>query len=139
MTDINRCLFTGRVGNEPELRTTLTGVSTCVFDIAVERAKQKDAEKAEIDWLTMVAWRSTAEFCSRYLSKGMKVTVEASARTRKWEDKTGKTHKTFEFHVSNVIPVFFREQDAASAVAQSSTEQSSEDFIEIGQDEDLPF
>ena len=138
MTDINRCLFTGRVGNEPELRTTFTGVSTCVFDIAVERSKQKDAEKAEVDWLTMVAWRSTAEFCATHLSKGMKVTVEASARARKWEDKNGKTHKTVEFHVSNVIPVFAKyERD--SRTVRVPAEQPQEDFVEIGADEDLPF
>ncbi len=139
MTDINRCLFTGRVGNEPELRTTLTGVSTCVFDIAVERAKQKDAEKAEVDWLTMVAWRSTAEFCATHLSKGMKVTVEASARARKWEDKNGKTHKTIEFHVSNVIPVFAKVPEAERPAVRVPAEQPQEDFVEIGADEDLPF
>lgn len=90
MADLNKCIFTGRIGNDIELKSTSSGVSTCSFRLAVERPKAKSAQEAETDWLDVVAWRSTAEFCSRYLSKGRKVVVECAVRTRKWNDRDGK-------------------------------------------------
>ncbi len=126
MTDINKSIFTGRIGSNIELRTTQNGISTCTFNLAVERPKAKDAEKAEVDWLTIVAWSNTAEFCNKYLSKGRKVIVEAVVRTRKWEDKEGKTHKVVEFHVVNIMPA-----DSKLQVSESAQDAPS--------DEDLPF
>ena len=104
MADINRCIFTGRLGADPELRTTASGITTCAFSLAVNRPKAKGAEKAETDWLHFVAWRETAEFITRYLSRGRKVTVEAEARTRKWTGKDGKNHEVTEFQVTEIIP-----------------------------------
>ncbi len=131
MADINKSIFTGRIGSDPELRMTPSGIPTCTFKLAVERPKGKDAEKAETDWLTMVAWRSTAEFCSRYLTKGRKVVIEATARTRKWDDKDGKTHKVVEFQILNILP--------ADSNPQNKADTTPGDFTEAPSDEDLPF
>ena len=103
MADINRCIFTGRLGADPELRTTASGISTCSFSLAVSRSKAKEAKEAETDWLPMVAWRHTAEFITRFLTRGRKVTVEAEARMRQWTGKDGKTHKAIEFQVVEIF------------------------------------
>jgi len=137
MADINKSVFTGRIGSDPELRMTQSGIPTCTFNLAVERPKGKDAEKAETDWLTMVAWRSTAEFCSRYLTKGRKVVVEAAVRTRKWEDKDGKPRKAVEFQILNILPADSKPQHTENT--PNSTAATPSDFSEVPPDEDLPF
>lgn len=139
MADINKSIFTGRIGSDIELRMTQIGVPTCTFNLAVDRPKAKDAEKAETDWLTMVAWRSTAEFCSRYLAKGRKVVVEATARMRKWDDKDGKTHKVVEFQVLNILPADSKQQSVGTAPVQYGLPPQTSDFAELLSDEDLPF
>lgn len=140
MADINKSYYTGRIGTDIELKSTPSGISTCSFPLAVERPKAKDAEKAEADWLTMVAWRSTAEFCARYLTKGRKVVVECTTRTRSWEDKDGNKRKAVEFQILNIVPA-----DAKPAGAQQQTGAAGQtyapaaDFEEVTDDGDLPF
>lgn len=155
MSDINKCYFTGRIGKEPELRSTANGTAVCTFSLAVERPKAKGAEKGETDWLDFVAWRSTAEFISRYLGKGRKVVIEATVRTRKFEDKNGNNRKAVEFNVVEIQAADSKpqnggnsyggvgQQSSAPAPARSggygSTMQSS--FAELSDDDDgeLPF
>ena len=137
MADINKSVYTGRIGEDIELRSTQSGIPTCTFSLAVERPKGKDAEKAETDWLTMVAWRSTAEFCARYLAKGRKVVIEATTRTRKWEDKDGKPRKAVEFQILNIMPADSKPQTAEGA--PTGTAAAPSDFSEVPPDEDLPF
>ena len=139
MADINKSVYTGRIGEDIELRSTQSGIPTCTFSLAVERPKGKDAEKAETDWLTMVAWRSTAEFCARYLSKGRKVVIEATTRTRKWEDKDGKPRKAVEFQVLNIIPADSKPQTAGAAPARTDTAPEGFADMPTPDDEDLPF
>ena len=137
MADINKCILTGRIGNTPELRSTSSGTSTCAISLAVERPKAKDAQEAETDWLELIAWRGTAEFCARYLAKGRKVVVECSARTRKWNDKDGKTHKVVEFVIQNIIPADSKPQNAG---VQQPPAPKEDDFTDITADDgDLPF
>lgn len=100
MADINKCIFTGRIGNDVELRTTASGTSVCSLRLAVERPKAKGAEKAEADWLNVIAWRQQAEFVSRYLGKGRKVVVECEVRNRQWTDKQGNQRVSTEFNVA---------------------------------------
>lgn len=145
MADINKCIFTGRIGNDIELRTTASGVSVCKLRLAVERPKAKDAEKAEADWLNIIAWRQQAEFTSRYLSKGRKVVVECEARNRSWTDKNGEKHVVTEFNVVNIVPADTKPQASQpSAPAVPTTQNgggyaSTGSFEDFGDDEDLPF
>ena len=97
---MNKCIFSGRLTAEPQLRQTTAGVSVCTFTLAVNRPKQKDKEQ-ETDFLTIVAWRSRAEFVANYLHKGNKIIVEAAARTRRYE-KEGQTHYITEFYADNI-------------------------------------
>jgi len=141
MADINVNVYTGRIGTDIELKMTAgkEPVAVATFPLAVERPKAKGAERAETDWLDMVAWRSTAEFCSKYLSKGRKVTVHAITRTRTWEEKdTGKKRKAVEFHITNIVPADAKPQGSENGAPQAFTPPAA-DFTDIGNDEDLPF
>lgn len=141
MADINVNVYTGRIGTDIELKMTAGNnpVAVATFPLAVERPKAKDAEHGETDWLDMVAWRGTAEFCSKYLSKGRKVTVHATTRTRTWEEReTGKKRKAVEFHITNIVPADVKPQGADNAAPQGYTAPPA-DFTDLGNDEDLPF
>lgn len=143
MADINVCIYTGRIGSDIELKMTAGNnpIAVATFPLAVERPKAKGAERGETDWLDMVAWRNTAEFCSKYLGKGRKVTVQATARTRTWEEKdTGKKRKAVEFHIIDIKPADAKPQsDTQAPGVPSYSTQASADFAEVGNDEDLPF
>lgn len=126
MSDYNRCIFTGRLGADPELRTTATGVSVCSLRLAVERPKAKGAEHGETDWLDIIAWRQQAEYISRYFTKGRKVLVECSARTRTWEDKDGNKRKTVEFVATDIFPADSRPEKATTSNDPTATVNSLE-------------
>lgn len=136
---MNKAIFMGRLGNTPELRYTQNGVAVCTFTIAVDRPRQKDKEE-EADWPTIVAWRNKAEFAAKYLSKGRKVLITATVRTRSYEDKDGNKRKVTEFYAEDIEFCDKKpQQDAAGAYA-SPTQELPDGFEEIeGPDEDLPF
>ncbi len=137
MTDINRVIFTGRIGNDLELKQTQSGVSVCTIRLAVERMKAKDAEKADTDWFTLVCWRSQAEFAVRYLGKGKKICVECSARVREWEDKEGGKRSSVEFVTERIVPMDYKPD--ARQTATATAEVKPEEFKELDVDDDLPF
>ena len=141
MADINVNIYTGRIGTDIELKMTAGAnpVAVATFPLAVERPKAKDAEHGETDWLDMVAWRGTAEFCSKYLGKGRKVTVQAVTRTRTWEEKdTGKKRKAVEVPITEIKPADAKPQSNDAGAFQGYT-APPEDFEEISGDESLPF
>ena len=76
---INTVVLMGRLTADPELRETSNGVSYCRFSIAVDRA-HKSGEDKVTDFLNCVAWRQTAEFISRYFTKGQMIAVVGSLR-----------------------------------------------------------
>ena len=84
---INKVILMGRLTADPELRQTPQGVSTCQFTVAVTRAYQNQNGERQSDFITVVAWRQTAEFVCRYFTKGRIILVEGELRTRTYDDK----------------------------------------------------
>ena len=64
---LNQITVMGRLTKEPELRTTGGGTSVCSFTLAVDRDYGEDKQT---DFIPVVAWKKTAEFVSKYFSKG---------------------------------------------------------------------
>ena len=95
------CLM-GRLVHDPEVKTTASGVAVTTFAVAVERSRADADGKRQCDYIDVVAWRGTAEFVSRYFSKGSWIAVNGSLQTRTWEDKDGKKRKAFEVVADNV-------------------------------------
>ena len=86
---MNKIFLQGRIVNDIELRHTPNGVSTCSFRIAVDRDfKAKSGEK-ETDFITLVAWRNTADFISSYFEKGRMIFVEGRLQMRDYTDRNG--------------------------------------------------
>ena len=90
---LNHIVLMGRLTGDPVLRRTSSGTAVAEFTLAVDRDYGKDSGK-ETDFITCVAWRGTAEFVSKYFSKGQMAVVSGRLQVRSWEDKNGKKHKT---------------------------------------------
>lgn len=105
MSDFNKCVFTGRLAADPEIKYLDGGSQVCNFTLACgDQWKGKDGEKQEhVEWLKIVIWGKQAESCAKYLEKGRQALVEGSLKTRKWEDKDGNNRYTSEIMARNVI------------------------------------
>lgn len=97
---LNRIILMGRLVADPELKITPSGVAVCRFKIAVDRPYQKDKEK-QADFIPCTAWRNTAEFVSKYFSKGKMIIVEGSLRNNDYTDKDGVKHYSMNVQVDN--------------------------------------
>lgn len=135
--NVNEVRLAGRVVNDPELKTTQSGLSVTSFRIAINRPK-KQGENEEADFVTVVAWKERAEFVTRYFHKGMAIWVEGALRTRSWDDNNGNKRSVLEVVASNVKFIDSKNDNAGGDVQANQTSASA-DFTEIGEDDDLPF
>ena len=91
--NLNKVVLAGHLTGAPELRQTPTGISVTSFSIAVNRRVSRNADgqpaQQTVDFINCVAWRSTAEFISRYFRKGSAICVTGSIQTRTWNDPQG--------------------------------------------------
>ena len=100
---LNHIAIMGRLTRDPELRSTGSGLAVASFTVAVDRdfGKNENGEK-ETDFIDCVAWRNTAEFVSKYASKGRMVAVSGRLQIRSWTDKDGNKRRTAEVVADNV-------------------------------------
>ncbi|HEX6160474.1 MAG TPA: single-stranded DNA-binding protein [Thermoanaerobaculia bacterium] len=89
MASVNKVILVGRLGKDPEIRSTPSGQSVTKFTIATdERFTDRSGERQErTEWHNIVAWGKLAEICGQYLKKGKLVYIEGSIRTDSWDDK----------------------------------------------------
>ena len=100
---LNRIILMGRLTRDPELRQTQSGASVANFSLAVDRDfKDKQTGEKTTDFIDIVAWRSSAEFVSRYFAKGRMAVVEGRLQLRDWTDRDGNKRRTAEVIADNV-------------------------------------
>ena len=100
---LNRIILMGRLARDPELRHTQTGTPVASFRLAVDRDfKDKTTGEKATDWIDVVAWRQTAEFVSRFLTKGRMAVVEGRLQMRDWTDRDGNKRTSAEVVADNV-------------------------------------
>ena len=99
MAGINKVILIGRLGRDPEVRYTPSGVAVANFSIATSE-EWKDRETGEkqerTEWHKIVAWRRLGEICGEYLHKGSQVYIEGRLQTKAWEDRDGNKRYTTE-------------------------------------------
>ena len=143
----NLVVLTGRLTADPELKTTPNGVSVCSFSIAVDR-RHKQGEERQADFINIVAWRQTAEFVSKYFSKGSMIGIEGSIQTRRFTDKDGNNRTAFEVVANNVQFVESKRSQGGSEGNSLPTPENDplpefaeklSGFEELSGDGDLPF
>ncbi len=142
---LNCAVIMGRLTADPELRQTPSGVSVTRFTVAVERSFVKAGEERKADFINVVAWRQTAEFVTRYFSKGSMIAVQGAIQTGSYE-KDGVKRSTFEIVADNVSFCGSKSESGTSgaprtpvAAAPSFSNGSADDFAAMADDDDLPF
>lgn len=120
---INNVTIMGRLTADPELRQTPNGVSTCAFSVAVDRDYVPQGQEWQTDFISVVAWRQTAEFVSKYFSKGKLIAVVGQLRTRTYDDKRypDVKHYVMELYADTVS---FCGDKAASNTQQTAQPQT---------------
>ena len=145
MAGINKVILIGRLGSDPEVRYTPSGVAVANFNIATsEEWKDKDSgeKKERTEWHRIVAWRRLGEICGEYLSKGRQVYVEGRLQTRDWEDRDGNKRYTTEI-VATDIQFLGTRDSSEPAIPRGTTPASSANFqggpAQGPVDDDIPF
>ncbi|WP_343253202.1 single-stranded DNA-binding protein [Ligaoa zhengdingensis] len=151
---MNKVILLGRLTADPELRQTPNNISVTSFTVAVNRPFTKGAER-QADFIDCVAWRNSAEFVSRYFTKGKPILVEGRLQVRSYEDKQGNKRRAYEVVCDNVSFVEGTRPDGPSGtyaapaapaapapaadtgVAYSNGDVG--DFQEVDGYDDLPF
>lgn len=127
---MNKVILMGRLTRDPETRYTQgNNTAVCSFSLAVNRRFKQEGQP-DADFINVVAWAKTAEFVSKYFTKGQQVGVIGRIQTRNYDDKEGK--KIF---VTEVVAeeVYF----ADNKKEQNAT--TSAGFMAVEGDSDLPF
>ena len=100
---LNHIVLMGHLTRDPELRHTGSGVAVASFTLAVDRDFQsKDTQEKAVDFIDIVAWRNTAEFVSKYFTKGRMAAVSGRLQIRNWTDKDGNKRRSAEVVADNV-------------------------------------
>lgn len=142
----NSVILLGRLTATPELKTTTNGISVTSFTVAVDRSF-KNGDERQTDFINCVAWRSTADFISKFFTKGKQIGIEGSLQSRKYQDKNGDNRTAFEVVVDKAhfigsknenkaddkLPEFENKLETAQKSSGTDIDNALED------DGDLPF
>ena len=142
---MNKVILIGNLANDPEPFTTQSGISRSTFRIAVQRRFANAQGVREADFFTIVAWRQTADFCNRYLTKGRKVAVEGSVQNRSYDAQDGSKRYVTEIMADSVEALGGRDEGQARPRDNGPTPPPApaagpamNDFTEV-EDDELPF
>lgn len=126
---MNKAMIIGNVGNDPELKVTQSGLSTCKITIATSsKYTNKQGEKVEnTEWHNVVFFGKSADTIAKYVQKGSKLYVEGEIRTRSWEDKDGVKRYSTEIIGQNFEFLNSRNADSRPA-PKTSTPNALDDI-----------
>ena len=141
---LNKIILMGRLTRDPELKRTSSNTAVTSFSLAVDRDFKSQSGEKETDFIDIVAWRSTAEFVSKYFTKGRMAVVEGRLQIRDWTDKDGGKRRSAEVVAENV---YFGDSkrdggDTSNTYrpAGAPVNVNADDFAEIGEEDgELPF
>ena len=152
---LNHITIMGRLTRDPELRMTQSQTQVASFTLAVDRDfGGRDGAERQTDFIDCVAWRQTAEFVSKYFTKGRMIVVEGSLQSRKWQDKNGQNRVSWEVQANNVYfgdskrdnqggsdytAPSYGGQSYGSPAESYTAPAGGGSFAEIEEDGELPF
>ena len=135
---MNKAILSGRIASDIELKTTGSGTSVCSFRIAVQRRFKNAEGNYDADFFNCVAWRSSAEFISKYFSKGDPIEIGGSLQSRNYE-KDGSTHYITEVVIDDAGFVLSKKENNQGTQTVAHTPPEDNGFAPIPADNDLPF
>ena len=131
----NKAILIGRLTAEPELKYTQSGTAVVSFRLAVDRPYKGQDGQRQADFITIQAWRQTAEFIAQYFHKGDPIGIEGPIQTRSYEDKHGNKRTAVEV----VADQAFFLPGAKKKESPTADGTFSDSFEEVGDPGDLPF
>ena len=144
MKGINKVILVGRIGGDPEVRTTQAGATITTLSVAtsvswIDKNTNQKMEKTE--WHRVVLFGKLAEVAGQYLKKGAKVYLEGKLQTRKWQDQNGQDRYTTEIVVDGfsgqMQMLDSRSQNGQQPHGNSQPQQPQGGFDRF--DDDIPF
>lgn len=152
MASFNKVILMGRLTADPEAKQTQSGVAVTSFTLAVDR-KGKTGDDKQCDFITIVAWRQTAEFICKYFKKGQAMLVCGELQTRSWQDNNGNKRSATEVVASEATFCESKKDGEGNNTASNNQSGSTGKFsppayipqsyiqpnLENVKDEDLPF
>lgn len=138
---MNKVIMIGNLANDPEAHTTQSGISRSTFRLAVQRRYANQQGVREADFFTVIAWRTTADFCNKYLTKGRKVAVEGTLQNRNYDAQDGTKRYVTEIIADSVEACGSRRADAddpGPTPPPGRETAPAEDFEEV-EDDEMPF
>ena len=140
---LNKIIIMGRLTRDPELRRTGSGTAVTSFSLACDRDFKSQSGDKETDFIEVVAWKNTAEFVSKYFSKGRMAVVEGRLQIRDWTDKAGNKRTTAEVVADNVYFADSKRSEFNDNQRENFNALSgrlSDDFVPISEEDgEIPF
>ena len=135
---LNRITVMGRLVRDPELRRTQNNIPVCSFSVACDRdIKDKVTGERATDFIDIVAWRSTAEFVSKYLFKGRMAVIDGRLQLRDWTDREGNKRRSAEILANSVNFGYSKPKDTVAPAGAYAVGSSGAEGMEPGGE--LPF
>lgn len=132
---MNKVILVGRLTRDPELRATQSGTAVVSFTVACVRPYAKQGEERQADFIQCAAWNKTAEFVSRYFTKGMRIALDGRIQTRSYDDQNGNKRYVTEVIAENVE---FAQSKSEGAAPQAAPSGDLDGFMPVD-DMDIPF
>lgn len=138
---LNQCNIMGRLTRDPELRRTQSGTPVATFSLAVDRDyANKETGERQADFIDVVAWRQTAEFVSKYFSKGRMAVVSGRLQMRQWTDDQGNKRTKLEIKANNVYFGDSKREGSPDEAPDPAAPAAPADFAMLEDDDsELPF
>ena len=140
---LNKIIIMGRLTRDPELRRTGSGTAVTSFSLACDRDFKSQSGDKETDFIEVVAWKNTAEFVSKYFTKGRMAVVEGRLQIRDWTDKAGNKRTTAEVVADNVYFADSKRSESNDNQKENFNALSgrlSDDFVPISEEDgEIPF
>lgn len=136
---MNKVCLIGRLTKDPEVRYTQTNNTLVAsFNLAVNRRFVRENEERQADFIPIVAWSKTGEFCSKYFKKGQQVGITGRIQTRTWDDEQGNKHYVTEVIAEEADFADSKKEDVFEQYGSAFANNSQNDF-EVSSSDDLPF
>ena len=140
---LDKIILMGRLARDPELKRTTSGTAVTSFSLAVDRDFKSQSGEKETDFIDVVAWRSTAEFVSKYFTKGRMAVVEGRLQIRDWTDRDGGKRRSAEVVADNVYFADSKRSESNDNQRENFNALSgrlNDDFVPISEEGgDIPF
>ena len=140
---MNKVVLMGRLTKDPEVRYTKTNnTMVASFSLAVNRRFAAQGEERQADFINIVAWSKTGEFCSKYFKKGQQVGIIGRIQTRTWDDENGQKRYATEVVAEEAYFADSKRDGEASSNFENTfgtTMSNNAEFQVDSSDDDLPF